>query len=274
MNLNFIINLLLVFICCTNISFAGNEPIRQNIYNFKQIATLSKGLERELAAEHAQVALIARVGLSPKILPPGVNYSHAGFAVYSRIKTQDGRLVPGYAVYNLYQGKDRNGISYLAQDYPVDYLSVSQILKVGVLIPNKKLQHALLKTIFSNAYNSLHNENYSVLSNPFNNDFQNCTEFVLDVIFSSIYKTVNKQKIKTIIAAYYKPQPILVDQFRLKMSANVMPDVSISDHDGPIATTTFTSILRFLSEYNIVDEAFNFSINPDTLYATREKIKI
>lgn len=262
-----------IFILSGN-ALAGTQAIREKIYDFNQIAALAKGLERVLAEKRAHVALIARVGLSQKILPPEIQFSHAGFAVYSKIKTRDDRLVPGYAVYNLYQGEERTGKSHLAQDYPVDYLAVAQVLKVGVIIPNEKLQRTLARTIFSDKYKKLHNPYYSVLSNPFNADFQNCTEFVLDVLFSAIYKISDINKLKVYIASYFDPQPIYVDKERLNMAANIMPDLTIDDHDGPIATTTFSSIARFLLSYDIAEEVFIYEIDANTLYGEIKNIDL
>jgi len=274
MKLPVCITLFLVTVFSISTLQAGTQAIREVKFNFKQIATLSKGLERILAKKRVRVAIISRVGLSKKVLPEGVNFSHAGFAVYSKIRTKDGRLVPGYAVYNLYQGEQRNGRSFLAQDYPIDYYSVAQELKAGVVIPNEKLQQALVKTIMSDDYNELHNPRYSVLSNPNNTEFQNCTEFVLDVIFSSIYKTRDARQIKTNISAFFNPQPIVVDSFKLAIAESTMPDVTTADHDGPLAIVTFSSIARFLLEHEIAKEAFSFSVDPTTLYGTTESLEL
>jgi hypothetical protein len=267
-NLKYFLPSLLVFaaLLYPGILLAGTPVLRESIYDFKQIAVLSKGMERILAEKRVHVALIGRLGLNPKILPPGVNYSHAGFAVYSKIETSDGRLVPGYAVYNLYQGDQRTGQSFLAQDYPVDYLAVAQELKVAVVIPSQKLQNALLKTIFSDSYDDLHNPDYSALSNPFNSTYQNCTEFVLDVIFSAIYKTNNTRSLKANIAAYFEPHPILVSSSTLAMAARSNPDVAIDDHPGPVATATFTSIAQFLKQNGMADESYVYTVDPETLY--------
>jgi len=260
--------------CCSTGAVAGNAPDIQAVFNFKQLAALSKGLERVLASRRATVALIGRVSLPPEILPPGVQFSHAGFAVYSTIRTSDGRLVPGYAVYNLYQKDLHTGISYLAQDYPIDYLASAQVLKAGVIIPNEKLQRALTRTIFSDAYTKLHNTRYSAISNPFNSQFQNCTEFVLDVVFASIYGTDDTRRIKTNIAAYFEPQPIRVDALKLALASMLMPDVTTEDHAGPIATTTFTSIARFLLQYGMADEVFSFTVDPTTLYGETVELEL
>lgn len=254
--------------------WAGNVPSARGLYEFGQIAALSKGLERALAERGARVAIIGRVGLPPQVMPPGVEFSHAGFAVYSTIRTTDNRLVPGYAVYNLYQGDARTGVSFLMQDYPVDYFAAIHVLKAGVVIPSDKLQRALAATIFSPAYKSLHNPRYSVLANPFRMDYQNCTGFVLDVIFAAIYRTADPRRIKTNIAAYFEPQPIRVDALKLALADALMPDVATDDHTGPIATTTFESIARFLVNNGIAREAFSFVVEPTTLYGRIEELQL
>ena len=253
---------------------AGNVPSAKGLFQFAQIAALSKGLERALAERGARVAIIGRVGLPPQVMPPGVEYSHAGFAVYSSIRTADNRLVPGYAVYNLYQGDARTGVSFLMQDYPVDYFAAIHVLKAAVVIPSDKLQRALAATIFSPTYKSLHNPRYSVLANPFRTDYQNCTGFVLDVIFASIYRTADPRRIKANIAAYFEPQPIHVDALKLALADAMMPDVSVDDHTGPIATATFESIARFLVRNGIARETFSFVVEPTTLYGRIEPLPL
>ncbi len=260
--------LLLYMVLGTSEAIAGAQVIREERFNYTQIATLAKGLERVLAEKRVRVAIISRVGLVENLLPEGVNYSHSGFAVYSKIRTADGRLVPGYAVYNLYQGEKRDGRSYLAQDYPVDYFSVAQRLDTGIVIPNEKLQSALSRTITSQEYTSLHNPIYSVISNPYNAEFQNCTEFVVDVIFSSIYRTFDRQRIKKNVSTFYKPQPVKFDGLKLAFAESTMPDVTTQDHDGPLAIATFSSIARFLLDNGIATEAFKFTVDPTTLYGT------
>ena len=265
--------LCLISVISVNVQ-AGTYSLSKVKFEFKQIAVLAKGLERSLAARHARVAIIGRVGLQPGILPPGVRFSHAGFAVYSRIETRDGRLLPGYAIYNLYGSEERTARSHLEQDYPVDYLVISQKLEVGVVIPNEKLQALLINTIQSDAYRKLHNPDYSVISNPFTLKYQNCTEFVLDVIFASIYKTDNRQVIKSNLAAYFKPQVLQVDELKIQLAALTVPELKTDDHDGPIATATFTSIARFLMENGIAKEAYVYSIEPTSLYGRIERLQL
>ena len=248
---------------------AGQQPVlREQKFNFEQIAMLAKSVERLMAKHRARVALISRVGLNPDLLPPGVRYSHTALAVYSKVRTHDGRIVPGYAIFNLYQGDERTGRSRLVQDYPLDYFAVSQELHAGVLIPNEGLQNALLEMLASDRYRQLHNPNYSVIANPFNTIYQNCTEFVLDVVFGALYETTNRGALKAYIASYFEPHPILLPPTKIERAARVMSDVSIDDHVGAVATTTFSSIVRFLLKYQIARNAFVVSTEPTTLYVT------
>jgi hypothetical protein len=249
---------------------AGNGPAPGGGFRFEQIAALSKGLERVLAEQGARVAVIGRVGLPPEMLPPGLEYSHAAFAVYSRIRTADGRLVPGYAVYNLYQQGADTGVSYLRQDYPVDYFAAVHRLKAGIVIPVPKLQEALAATIFSSVYRSLHNPRYSALANPLRTDYQNCTGFVLDVTFAAIFGEPDPRRIKARIAAYFVPQPIRVPELKLALADALRADISIDDHAGPVATATFETIARFLMENGIASGAYSFVIDPTTLFGRIE----
>ena len=259
--------LILVFAAIPAPAPAGAPPSGEPIYEYKQVAMLAKGLERVLASRRAYVALVARVGQPANIMPPDVIYSHVAFAVYSKIQTRDGRLIPGYAIYNLYQEDPKTGTSTLAQDYPVDYFAAVYDLKVGVIIPNARLQKALLKIIFSDSYRKLHNPRYSDLANPFNNDFQNCTEFVLNVLFAAIYNTDNFQQLKLDIKAYFVPQPIQVDGLKLALATMMMPQIiTTKDHTGPVATTTFPSIAGFMNKYHLADESFTYRVDPVTLY--------
>jgi hypothetical protein len=260
------IALLALFLVSARAPAGGDLPSAEGLHTFPQIAALAKGLERQLAQRGARVAIIGRIGLPPQMLPPGLEYSHAGFAVYSKIRTADNRLVPGYAVHNLYQGDARTGVSFLHQDYPVDYFSAVHVLKAGVVIPNEKLQRALAATMFSPTYKALHNPRYSALANPFRTEYQNCTGFVLDVLFAAIYRSGDPRRIKTNIAAYFEPQPIHVDALKLALADATMADVSTDDHTGPIATATFESIARFLLKNGIATEAFSFAVEPTTLY--------
>jgi hypothetical protein len=242
-------------------AFAGSAAGGVPQFKAEQLVALSKKLEREVAARRARVAIVARVGRSPVDLPDGIEFTHVAFVVYSKITLEDGRTVPGYAMYNLYQSDERPNSSFLRQDYPLDYYAAVHRLKAGIIIPKPELQQRLLKVIFSDTYQGLHNPRYSAVSNPFNRQYQNCTEFVLDVINAAIYETSDHRQIKTNIEAYFQPQPVAVSPFKLFLGSIFVPDITISDHPGPVATATFWSIARYMQGHGIADEVLTVSVD-------------
>jgi len=241
--------------------FAGSAAGGAPQFEAEQLVALSKKLEREIAARRARVAIISRVGRPPGDLPDGIEFTHVAFAVYSQITLDDGRRVPGYAMYNLYQSDERPNSSFLRQDYPLDYYAAVQRLKAGIIIPKPALQERLLKVIFSDTYQELHNPRYSAVANPFNQQYQNCTEFVLDVINAAIYETSDHRQIKANIEAYFEPQPLAVSPFKLFLGSIFVPDITTSDHPGPVATATFWSIARYMQGYGIADEVLTVSVD-------------
>ena len=60
--------------------------------------------------------------------------THAAFAVYSDITTQDGRHLKGYATFNEYQSDAEPDTSSLVQDYPVDFYASVARLEAGVIL--------------------------------------------------------------------------------------------------------------------------------------------
>ncbi len=227
-----------------------------------EIATLAKNVERALAAEGARVAIISRVGRSPETLPQGIEYTHVAFAVYSQITAADGSKLPGYAIYNLYQDADQRDRSALVQDFPIDYFAATHALRSGVIVLVPDLQQRLLETIFSERYARVHNPSYSVFSNPFDPRYQNCTEFVLDVLQAAIYETADVARIKANNRAYFEPQRIQIDGLRLFLAQLFADDVRVDDHDGEIRTATFASIAGYLQRNGLVSRILTVDAGP------------
>lgn len=242
-------------------AYAGSASGGKPNFAAEQLVGLSKKVERAIAVRGAHVALISRVGRPKNELPEGIEFTHVAFAVYSQITTDDGWVVPGYAIYNLYQSDERPNTSFLKQDYPLDYYAAVHELKAGIIIPDNALQKRLLNVIFSSTYPALHNPRYSATSNPFNDRYQNCTEFVLDVMNAAIYDTSDYRRIKANEAAYFEPQPVRVGALKLLLGSIFVPDISTSDHSGPVATATFGSIARYMQRHGIADEVFTVSMD-------------
>ena len=257
----------MVFLVAFTLCLPGAEGSSRNgggAMHFKpeDVAKFAKQVEKNLATKGARVAIIARVGRPRDKLPKGMSYTHTAFAVYSQITTADGRQIPGYAIYNLYQKNKEPNVSELVQDYPVDFFAEVEELEAGVIIPSPELQARLLEVIASPAYKKLHNPRYSVIANPYTLDYQNCTEHALDVIFAAIYRTDDERIIKADEKAYFKAQRVNVNPVKLAFGSMVSADVTTSDHPpGEVETATFETIGKFLKQYDEGSEVL--TILPD-----------
>ena len=217
----------------------------------EQIIKFAKKVEKTMASRGAHVAILGRMGRPPSEMPEGMHFTHVAFAVYSEITTGDGRKVPGYAIYNLYQQDNHPDVSDLVQDFPVDFFSGVAQLEAGVIIPSPKLQQRLLAVIMSPAYAKLHDPNYSVIANPYTLGRQNCTEFVLDVTNAAIYQTDDIKTLKANAKAYFTAQKVNVSPFKLMLGAAFSKEVSMSDQDStPPVTATFEKIGEYLKKYD------------------------
>lgn len=245
--------LLLVLLLTSFTTTAGSRREALNPqFNQQQLFDFSKQVERTAANLGARVFLLARVGRASAQLPKGIEYSHTGIAVYSMITTAEGKKVPGYSIYNLYQNEQDPSKSELVTDYPVDFFAGAHQLKAGIVIPTMALQKKLLTLMASGDFNALHNPNYSLLANPFNSQFQNCTEFTLDLLNAAIYQTDDIKQLKANSKAHFTAQRVKQSGFKLAMAAWLMDDLSLKDHDKKVHTATFSTIARYLQDNDLV----------------------
>jgi len=169
----------------------------------------------------------------------------------------DGRLRRGYRVWNLYQNADDPSVSSLVQDSPTEFFIGVKQLRTQVIIPKPKVQTRILKVLTDGTFQRLHNPNYSLLANPDNNLYQNCTEHVLNAVMAALYQTDDINRIKANTAAYFTAQPINLTPLERTLSPLFIPGLTTKDHRGGIETATFGSIARFMSKYKLVGDIFH-----------------
>ncbi|MFD2180376.1 DUF2145 domain-containing protein [Veronia pacifica] len=237
-------------------AFAGSQPNGPPRHKPEDIVSFAKKVEKSLATKRAHVAIIARIGEERSGLPKGISFTHTALAVYSKITGKDGKVYPGYTLYNLYQVAGKEHKSELVRDFPVDFFSGAYELKAGVIIPSKALQQRLLAVISSATYRDLHNSDYSIIANPFTLTYQNCTEHTLDVVTAAIYQTDNLSRIKTYQKAYFTPQRIHISRMKLALGSVFARSVSISDHPSHPETATFSTIGKFLNDNGAASEIY------------------
>lgn len=255
----FVVLYLALFATLPSFALAGSSAAGNPQLPAAEVAAFSNRVQKDLAARGANVAIVARMGRNPALLPKGVKYTHIAFWVYSQIRNADGSKGQGYRVYNLYQRASNGARSDLVQDSPADFFAGAFKLDAGIIIPDARLQKKLLKVIASPTYRALHNPNYSVLANPETSQFQNCTEHTLDVLMASLYGTADKQRIKANIAAYFRPQEIQLDGFRRLLAPVASRALTTEDHGANVRTATFSSISRFMKEHKLVSKVYRIT---------------
>ncbi|MEO9652181.1 MAG: DUF2145 domain-containing protein [Roseobacter sp.] len=247
-----------------SLSWGGSAESSEAKFAPAKVAAYASELQKDLAARGANVAIVARVGRDRDTLPDGIQYTHVAYWVYSEMTRKDGSTFKGYRVYNLYQTPDDDTISRLVQDSPAQFFAGAHSLDAGVIIPDRRLQKKLLKTIASPTYADLHNDSYSVLANPKSTRFQNCTEHTLDVLMASLYDTNDQSQIKANIAAHFDPQPIKIGGLKRLLAPAASGALTTADHKGKIATATFGSIARFMATHEISDQIYRFTATGPT----------
>ena len=251
--ISILLSLTMIYLAPAN---AGSQNKKTANYSPDVLSAFAKGVEKIAAKEGARAFIIARIGRPEEDLPKGISFTHTAVAIYSNITTDSGDIVRGYAVYNLYQDSKDPGLSHLIQDYPVDFYGGAEILKAGIIIPDIKIQLALVDLINSGDYKKLHNPAYSVIANPHNDRRQNCTEFTLDMVNAAIYDTTDSKRLKINAKNWFEPQPVAMSRFKLSIGGLFSSGVTTRDHDGKIKTATFMSIARYLQQNELLSGAY------------------
>lgn len=224
-----------------------------------EAAAFAKQIEQELAAKGARVAIVFRTSRPHAKLPPGIAYTHGAFWVHSDITTADGRRLKGYAVYNLYHGDGKTlpfSQSYLKQDFPLNFAVISAEDDVGIIIPTPEMQQRLKALIGTPQYQSLHVTDYTLVSNPHDARYQNCVEFLLDVVASAAWETASYPQIKANLGKWFEPTTVKAGGLQRALGPIADARLRTDDHPGPIRTATYESLSGFMLQHGLANEAY------------------
>jgi len=227
-----------------------------------EAATFSKQIERDLAAHGAQVAMVFRTGRPRSALPQGISYTHGAFWVYRTITTADGRQLSGYAVYNLYAGDGRawaKDQSRLVQDYPFDFTRGSFVDDVAVIVPSPEMQRRILGVIDGPSYERLHNPAYSLVANPWAGRYQNCTDFMLDVVAAAAWETDEPNRLRADLKAHYQPTVVKAGPLMRLFGPIADSRLKTDDQRGPIRTATYESLAAFMDKNGLLQSAYTLN---------------
>ncbi len=232
----------------------------------EQAAAFSKQIEHDLAAKGARLAVVFRTGEPRETLPEGITYTHGGFWAYVPITTEDSRVLHGYAIYNLYHGDGKTlavDKSYLHQDFPFDFASASGVDDVGVIIPTPEMQRRILTIMDSADYRKLHIADYSLVSNPLDIKYQNCNEFMLDVIASAAWNTTDMAQIKANLKKHFKPTVVKTSSLERLFAPMMHKEIKTDDQDSKIVTATYDSMAAFMKDNGLLQTAYVLRRAPD-----------
>ena len=221
-----------------------------------QTAALAARVERDLAAKGAHVALVARLGRPRAEMPEGISYTHVAYWVYSKVRRPDGSEGFGYVAHNLYQDAADPDRSTLVQDLPAEFFAGVQALDAGVIVPDPRLQAKLLEVLASPRPARLHNPAYSLIANPYRDEFQNCTAHTLNLLMAALYGTDDMARIKANTRAHFAAQTVDLGPMQRLLGPIIAGGVATRDHEGPVRTATFDTIARFMERHGLADEVY------------------
>ena len=230
-----------------------------------QAAAFSKQIEDDLASRGARVAMVFRTGRPRSKLPKGISYTHGAFWVYRTIATQDGRTLNGYAVYNLYAGDGKawpSDVSRLVQDWPVNFTIGSAVDDVAVIVPSPEMQRRMLAVIDSPDYARLHNPSYSLISNPWVGKYQNCNDFMLDVIASGLWGTTDEAQLRADERAHFTPTLVQAGGLMRLFGPLVDKRIKTDDQSGPIRTVAYESMTDFMRQNGLLETSYILTRKP------------
>lgn len=243
---------------------AGSQQDQPAVHQSDDIISFAKAVEKFAAKHHARAFILSRLGQAQSSLPDGIEFTHTAIAIYSEISLDDGSKANGYAIYNLYQNADDAKRSQLVMDYPVDFFWGVHELKSGIIIPSEEVQTRLIEAIQKNYHVTLHNPKYSLIANPFNNKYQNCTEHTLNILNAAIYQTDDMQVVKQSIKNYFEPKRLRISPLKLALGNMFVDGVRTSDHGRKKQTTTFTTIGSYLTEFGLEEGKYTLVYNKAT----------
>lgn len=240
-------------------AFDSSAPAPADHLLPEQAAAFSKEVEKALAERGARVALVFRAGRPRDQLPDGINYTHGAFWVFQPVDTPDRGRINGYVAYNLFHGDGEDlprTQSYLATDFPFDFVSASRVDDVAIIIPTPEMQRRILAIMASPDYEALHVEAYSLISNAGDPQFQNCNEFMLDVIAAAAWQTRDYAQLKANLKAHFAGSTIEAGPLMRIFGPMADERLRMDDQSGVIRTVTFESLAEFMLRHGYASEAF------------------
>ena len=133
-----------------------------------------------------------------------------------------------------------------------------------MIVPTPEVQRRILTMMQDGRYESLHDPDYSLIASPFDDRYQNCNEFLLDVIASAVWETTDYPQLKANLAAHFQAHELSVGPLSRLFGPLVDERLKTRDHRGKaIQTVTYAALARFMLAHGYADAAY--TVTPSVL---------
>ena len=252
-------------------SGSGSATFSQ-YFEAEDAATFSKDIEKLLAAKQVRVAIVFRTGRTRDKLPDGIEYTHGGFWVYQPIQRIDGSIMRGYVGWNLFHGDGAvlpKTQSYLAKDFPFEFVGASAVSDLAVIVPTPEIQRRIRAMMADGRYEAVHDQDYSLIASPFDGKYQNCNEFILDVVSAAVWETTDYDQLKLNLSAHFQASKVKAGLFARMFGPMADERLKLADHRGKaIRTVTYASLSNFMMQNGYADETFRVTPNSASEFLT------
>ena len=118
------------------------------------------------------------------------------------------------------------------------------------------MQRRILELMAGPTYEALHIAPYSLVSNPHDIKYQNCNEFMLDVIAAAAWNTTDMAQIKANLKQHFKPTIVKTNLIERLLGPIADSRLKTDDQNGPIVTATYESMMTFMKDNGLLQEAY------------------
>ena len=140
-----------------------------------------------------------------------------------------------------------------------EYFQLKRHGEIAVIIPSPEMQRRIIAVIDSPTYQAVHNPHYSLVANPWKRTYQNCNNFMLNVIAAAIWQTSNPDQITADLKAHYKPTLVKANGVLRLFGPIADQRLRTDDQQGPIRTATYESIAEFMRENNMLEATYSIN---------------
>ncbi len=242
---------------------SGSSATTAAQFTPEEAASYSKQIERSLADQSARVAIVFRAGRARDKLPDGIAYTHGSFWVYQAMQLGDGSQMQGYVSHNLYHGDGETlprSQSHLVTDFPYEFISAAVEEDVAIIIPTPEMQRRIMTMMSNGSYEAMHDPDYSLIASPYNDLYQNCTEFMLDVVASAAWETTDYAQIKANLSAHFSASRVKTGLLARMFGPATDERLKTRDHRGkPIRTATYASLAKFMLDNGLATQTYTLT---------------